>query len=208
MKNEHSEKITPLSKDPAGIQKRMQQARIDRGLALSQLSELSGVRPIVLSAIENGRMNYSLHDLNRARKALGVSLSYVMDGEEGLKKAYSTNEEYWVTDKATLLDFLMVKLHAENIQGLIGAEYFEGDQVPVTTEELVDIDTILYFIGDNAYDIMGEHAEDYPNLDEEEKKEFKELIVSFLDKKDPHGFFKIKNVVKKTITAEDLEATP
>jgi transcriptional regulator with XRE-family HTH domain len=75
------EKITPLSKDPAGIPKRMQRARISRGLGLRELSELSGVRPINLAAIENGRINYSLHDLNRARKALGLSLSYVMDGE-------------------------------------------------------------------------------------------------------------------------------
>jgi hypothetical protein len=122
-----------------------------------------------------------------------------------MEKAYSVNEEYWVTDRATLLDLLMGKFHVKTEQGLIGAAYFEGDHVPVTTVELVDVDTILYFIGDNAYDIMGEHAEDYPNLDEEEKKEFKELIASFLDKKDPHGFFKIKNVVKKTITAIEID---
>jgi hypothetical protein len=125
-----------------------------------------------------------------------------------MEKAYSVNEEYWVTGREELLDLLMGKLHVKNEQGLIGAEYFEGDQVPVTTGELVDIDTILYFIGDNAYDIMGEHAEDYPNLTKEEKAELKGIIVSFLDKKDPHGFFKIKNVVKKTITAEDLASAP
>jgi transcriptional regulator with XRE-family HTH domain len=87
MKNGHSEKTTPLSKDPAGIPKRMQQARISRGLGLRELSEFSGVRPIALSAIENGKPGYSLHDLNRARKALGLSFSYVMDGEEGMVKA-------------------------------------------------------------------------------------------------------------------------
>jgi transcriptional regulator with XRE-family HTH domain len=83
MRRSEMEKIEPLSsKDPAGIPKRMQRARIDRGLGLRELSELSGVRPINLAAIENGMTNYSLHDLNRARNALGVSLSYVMDGEE------------------------------------------------------------------------------------------------------------------------------
>jgi transcriptional regulator with XRE-family HTH domain len=80
MKNEHSE-ITPLSKDPAGIARRMQQARISRGLTLSRLAALSGVTCIALSAIENGKSGYSLYDLNRARKALGLSLSYVLDGE-------------------------------------------------------------------------------------------------------------------------------
>jgi transcriptional regulator with XRE-family HTH domain len=208
MKNEHSEKITPLSKDPAGIPRRMQKARIDRGLTLSQLAELSGVRAMAISAIENGEPGYSLYDLNRTRKALGVSLSYVMDGEEGLKKAYSLDGEYWVTDWGELLDLLMGKLRSKNIQDLIGAEYFEGDQVLVTTGELVDVDAIIDIINETAWEIMGEHGEDYPNLTEEEKAELKELIVSFLDKKDPHGCFKVKNVVKKTITAEDLEDTP
>jgi transcriptional regulator with XRE-family HTH domain len=86
MKNEHSEKITPLAKDPAGIPRRMQKARIDKGLTLSQLAELSGASAMAISAIENGETGYSLHDLDKARKVLGVSLSYVMDGEEGLKK--------------------------------------------------------------------------------------------------------------------------
>jgi transcriptional regulator with XRE-family HTH domain len=76
------EKITPLSKDPAGIPGRMVQARVDKGLTLRKLSELSGVNPMAISAIETGKPGYSLHDLNRARKALRLSLSYVMDGEE------------------------------------------------------------------------------------------------------------------------------
>jgi transcriptional regulator with XRE-family HTH domain len=76
------EKITPLSKDPVDIRGRMVRARADKGLTLEKLSEISGVSLIAISAIETGKSNYSLHDLNRARKALGLSLSYVMDGEE------------------------------------------------------------------------------------------------------------------------------
>jgi transcriptional regulator with XRE-family HTH domain len=71
---------TPLSKDPKGIPGRMARAWTDKNITLGQLSELSGVSPMALSAIERGKPGYSLHDLNRARKAL--SLSYVMDGEE------------------------------------------------------------------------------------------------------------------------------
>jgi transcriptional regulator with XRE-family HTH domain len=73
---------TPLSKDPKGIPGRMARARTDKNITLRQLSEMSGVSPMALSAIECGKPGYSLHDLNRARKALGLSLSYVMDGEE------------------------------------------------------------------------------------------------------------------------------
>jgi transcriptional regulator with XRE-family HTH domain len=207
MKNGHSE-ITPLSKDPAGIPRRMQKARIDRGLTLSQLAELSGASAMAISAIENGGKGYSLHDLDRARKVLGVSLSYVMDGDEGLKKAYSVNEEYWETDRATLLDLLMGELHAEKRQDLIGAEYFEGDQVPVTTDELVDIGLVLDVIGDTAFEFLGEYGEDYPRLTDKDKAELKGMIVAFLDKKDGRGVFNVENVVKKIITAEDLRGKP
>jgi transcriptional regulator with XRE-family HTH domain len=75
-------KMTPLSKDPKGIPGRMIKARTDRNITLRQLSELSGVSPMAISAIETGKPHYSLHDLNRARRALGLSLAYVMDGEE------------------------------------------------------------------------------------------------------------------------------
>jgi transcriptional regulator with XRE-family HTH domain len=74
--------ITPLSKDPKGIPGRMVRARTDKNITLRRLSEMSGVRLMALSAIECGKPGYSLHDLNRARKALGLSLSYVMDEEE------------------------------------------------------------------------------------------------------------------------------
>jgi hypothetical protein len=124
-----------------------------------------------------------------------------------MEKAYSTNEDYW-TNRETVLDFLMAKLHTESKQGLIGAEYFEGDQVPVPTGELVDVDAIIDIINETAWEIMGEHGEDYPSLTKEEKAELKEVIAAFLDKKDASRFFKVKDVVKKTITAEDLEAAP
>jgi transcriptional regulator with XRE-family HTH domain len=208
MKNERSEKITPLSKDPAGIPRRMQQARIDRGLTLSQLSELSGASTIALSAIENGDPGYSLHDLNRARKALGVSLSHIMDGEERLKKAYSLDGEYWVIDWGELLDLLMGKLRSKNIQDLIGAEYFEGDQVPVNTSEMVDVDPLIDSINENAMDEVGEYAEDYPNLTKDDREELNDLIVSFLDKKHPVRFFNVIEFCNKKITLEDLEVAP
>jgi transcriptional regulator with XRE-family HTH domain len=77
---------TPLSKDPKGISPRMIQARVNKNITLGQLSVLSGVSTRALSAIETGNIkDFSLRDLNRARKALGLSLSYVMDGKEETK---------------------------------------------------------------------------------------------------------------------------
>jgi transcriptional regulator with XRE-family HTH domain len=76
------EEITPLSKDPKGIGLRMIKARVDKNITLRQLEELSGVSAMKISAIETGKPGFSLCDLDRARRALGLSLTYVMDGEE------------------------------------------------------------------------------------------------------------------------------
>jgi transcriptional regulator with XRE-family HTH domain len=80
---ENNTEITPLSKDPKGIGSRMIKARVDKDMTLRQLEELSGVKAIKISAIETGNLKgFSLYDLNRVRKTLGLSFSYVMDGEE------------------------------------------------------------------------------------------------------------------------------
>jgi transcriptional regulator with XRE-family HTH domain len=75
------EKMTPLSKDPKGIGPRMIKARTDKNMTLRQLEELSGVSAMKISAIETGKPGGSLRDLDRARRALGLSFTYVMDGE-------------------------------------------------------------------------------------------------------------------------------
>jgi transcriptional regulator with XRE-family HTH domain len=76
------EKMTPLSKDPGGIGGRMLESRLGKKISRGQLSEMSGVRQSAIYCMENGLRGFSLHDLNRARRALGLSLAYVMDGEE------------------------------------------------------------------------------------------------------------------------------
>jgi hypothetical protein len=123
-------------------------------------------------------------------------------------KAYSYDEEYWELDWDTFLDVLADRKNAADRRDLIGVKYFEGDSIPITTGEVVDIDRLLNGINEDAWEKMGEYAEDYPDLTGEEKAEFKELIVSFLDKKDRRNIFTIENSRMKTITAEDLEVTP
>jgi hypothetical protein len=121
-----------------------------------------------------------------------------------LEKAYSGNEEDWETEWGVFLDVLMNELEVSEEKDLIGTEYFECDQVPVTTDKLVDIDAVLDVISETAFEVMGEYGDDYPRLKDMDKAELKEMIVTFLDKKDGRGIFNVKNVVKKTITAEDL----
>jgi hypothetical protein len=122
-----------------------------------------------------------------------------------MNSVFSVNGEDWVDDFSVVVDRLMGRHKTEDKKSLIGKEYFEGDKKPAPTRELFDIDTIIDVINENAYEAMGEYAEDYPNLSPEERGEFMDLIVGFLDKKDPCGFFHVENIRKKTITEKDVE---
>jgi hypothetical protein len=112
--------------------------------------------------------------------------------------------ENWDDDLLVIIDRLMRRNNTGDKKSLIGKEYFEGDKETVSTRELFDIGVIIDVINDNAYETMGEYAEDYPDLSPEERDEFMDLIVGFLDKKDPCDFFHVVNIRKKTIEEKDL----
>jgi hypothetical protein len=113
-------------------------------------------------------------------------------------------EIYNITDRKELIDSLMWLHKTQNKLDLIGKEYFEGDPVRPKVRDLVDADGIIDYISENAYENYGEFAEDWPDLTTEEKEQFEDLIVKFLEEKAPPSFYRIENSVAKKITAEDL----
>jgi hypothetical protein len=125
------------------------------------------------------------------------------------EKTYSFEDMGWTKDFGILLGWLMDYHHTDNPEDLIGEKYLVADSVPVDTRDLVDVELIADTIRQQAIDILDfECVEDWPVLTEEEKTEFENMIVEFLDKKDPSGFYLAKNIEEKTIAADDLkEAT-
>jgi hypothetical protein len=122
-----------------------------------------------------------------------------------MEKVFSINEENWETDFRVFIEMLKNELGTKNAADLAGIEYYEGDKVTVPTEELVDIDAITDIISVTAYEVAGECGNNYPKLSKEEKAELKELIVSFLDKKDAREYIRAENVCIKKIRMEDME---
>jgi hypothetical protein len=126
------------------------------------------------------------------------------------KKIWATNDsgwpEDWAEDWGDLLDRLMGERAIEKEQDLIGEEYFEGDAIPVPLRRLIPIDTIIDVMNEEAWDVAGEYAEDWPDLTSEDKMKLEDLIVRFLSKKHAKEFYDVKNIVKKTITKDDIRA--
>jgi hypothetical protein len=119
-------------------------------------------------------------------------------------KAYSVDGEKFF-EREELIDWLMGKHHIKNRQELVGLEYHEGDKTYADVRSLIDIDSIINIMSENAWEIGGEWAEDWPDLSEEEKSELENLIVDFLKKKSPVNFFRVENIVRKIMTADDIK---
>jgi hypothetical protein len=122
-----------------------------------------------------------------------------------MNKVFSLNEDYWTDDFSLITDSLIDR-HDGDRNSIIGQKYYEGDKIPISTKELIDVDVIIDTINESVFEIISEWGEDYPMLDEQEKEELLNLLVGFLDKKHPHGFFHVQNICKKKITEKDLES--
>jgi hypothetical protein len=120
-------------------------------------------------------------------------------------KDFSLDEEYWTDDFSDIIDGFLDR-HGGDEKEIIGLKYYEGEKIPVSTKELISADAIIDTINERAYEVMGERGEDYPCLDEQGKEELLNLLAEFLDKKDPHGFFHVRNAHGRKITEKDLEA--
>jgi transcriptional regulator with XRE-family HTH domain len=71
-----------------GYGDRMWKARLALNMTIRVLAEKSGVHPMAISATENEKSNgFSLYDLDRYRKVVGVSLDYVYGSGGGLENA-------------------------------------------------------------------------------------------------------------------------
>lgn len=69
---------------------------------------------------------------------------------------------------------------------------------------LVYADDVIEQIGDRAYDIGGEYAEDYPECTKEQAAELQTLLEQWLSECPPPRFFSVKNVQPYTLTEGDF----
>jgi hypothetical protein len=122
------------------------------------------------------------------------------------EKAYALNEqENFDKDWRDFLNGLACSLNTEEKQKLIGMEYLEGEVVPITTRSLVHNISIISALNERAWEEGGEYADDWPDLSEEEETELEDLIVGYLEKKHAPTFYVVTNIIKKTITADDIK---
>ena len=117
-------------------------------------------------------------------------------------KCYSLTGEDFTADFCDLTDEL-----EENELG-VGTEYFEGDRADVGVKDYVNshgIESLLEQFDDWVYGDVGEIADScFTNASKEAKDELKVMIQRWAEVHVRIPYWKVQNVIKKTITEEDL----
>jgi hypothetical protein len=113
--------------------------------------------------------------------------------------------ECWSYDEAdysypTLGD--LIDSHRDDLKA--GSIVFVGEPVHPSPTSFVDADDICEMLADRAYDLCGDHAEDFPDVTSEAKAELDALLNAWCEKHCDVTFYEVANSHPYTITAEDL----
>lgn len=85
----------------------------------------------------------------------------------------------------------------------VGQTVWFGEAVAPDTD-WISADTVLDWINDAAYDVGGEHAEDFPRVSDEAKAELSKFLRDWQAKHCKPTFWTVRNVKPYTVTAEDM----
>jgi hypothetical protein len=117
----------------------------------------------------------------------------------------ATGTECWSSDEENFLyDSLGELLDAEEIE--VGQTVYVGEQSDASAYCLVDADDIVEMFNERAYDNFGECAEDWPDVTKEAKAELSTFLAAWIERHSPQKFYRVVNVKKYTVTAEDLKS--
>lgn len=91
-----------------------------------------------------------------------------------------------------------------------GDTVWVGEAVHPDAAQMVNVDSILENIGEAAYDIGGEHAEDYPDVTNEQSKELERLVADWLNRSCKTTFWTVTNIKPYRLSADDFpnDSTP
>lgn len=88
----------------------------------------------------------------------------------------------------------------------VGQVIHLGVKDPVTSDQLISEDDIIETLGDRAWGEVSECAEGYPDVTTEARAEMREFLEQWVNKHCPPTFYRVKNTVEHTVTAEEIAA--
>jgi hypothetical protein len=87
----------------------------------------------------------------------------------------------------------------------VGSTVYVGTAKYPSRNRIIDTDDIITIMGERAYDIGGDYAEDFPDISRESIVELNALLDAWFSKNCTVNFYEITNVVKRELTKEDFD---
>ena len=116
------------------------------------------------------------------------------------REVWSSNNEDFNFD--TLGDLL------EDGEYKPGDTVWVGEAVKPDLGDLIDADDVADQMADRAGDIAGEHADGYPDLSKEDKRELNVLLSDWIARRCPPNFYRVENVRPYVLSGDDFPNDP
>lgn len=87
----------------------------------------------------------------------------------------------------------------------VGDKIYFGTVSTPTVNKLVDADDIIEMLGERAYDIGGEYAEDFPDVSAQERDELNTLLQNWIDNYCKPSFYSVLGIQEYIISEEDMK---
>lgn len=120
----------------------------------------------------------------------------------------SNDKQCWSPDEETFRYGSLGELLDNHDDMEEGATVYVGTLKEPDIKYLCDADDVLDTIGDRAYDIAGEYAEDCAAVSAEAKAELNTLLRGWIEKHCNLNFYTVENVRPYVLTADDLASAP
>jgi hypothetical protein len=85
-----------------------------------------------------------------------------------------------------------------------GDNVYVGEAVMPSHRQLCSADDVIEAIGERAYDIVGEAADDFPDATPEARAELDALLGAWMQKHCTINFYQVKNVRPYVLTIDDV----
>lgn len=114
-------------------------------------------------------------------------------------------QECWSADEENFNHNCLQDLLDSNDELKVGDVVYVGLAKHPEPGQICDADDIIDRMSDNAWDIGGEYAEDYPDVTKEAHQELDDFIKQWIMKHCPPNFYLVVNVREHVLTEEDLK---
>jgi hypothetical protein len=115
----------------------------------------------------------------------------------------NTKQECWSANQEDFIYETLGDLLDANDELEAGSTVYVGEAESPSYKQLCSADDVIEMMGERAYDVGGEWAEDFPDVTKEAVQELDALLLAWMQKHCHINFWTVNNVKPYVLTEED-----